>query len=140
MFQLLNTIETGFPENRDQLQKSLQDYYQFRDHLWVIDGVILYKDRIVIPPSLRKDILTALHSAHQGITAMTARAETSIFWPGITPSIAALREHCNDCNRNAPSQPSAPPTRPVLPVYQFQSICADFFKYKGYNYLVGVDR
>ena len=49
----------------------------------------LYKERILIPPALREEILSALHSAHQGITSMTARANISVFWPGITAHIAA---------------------------------------------------
>ena len=105
-----------------------------------MDGVILYKDRIVIPPSLREEILNSLHAAHQGITAMIARAESSVFWPGITPAITDLRNRCNHCNRIAPSNPSAPPTPLLSPDYPFQCICADFFHYKGMNYLVIVDR
>ena len=58
--------------------------YQFRDDLHTIDGVILYKDRIIIPPSLQEEVLASLHSAHQGVTSMISRAESSIFWPGIT--------------------------------------------------------
>ena len=44
------------------------------------------------------------------------------------------------CNRTAPSQPSAPPTPMTPPEYPFQCICADFFSYKGTNYLLVVDR
>ncbi|XP_046863513.1 uncharacterized protein LOC124457279 [Xenia sp. Carnegie-2017] len=40
----------------------------------------------------------------------------------------------------APSQPSAPPTPTISPAYPFQCICADYFHYKGSNYLVIVDR
>ena len=40
----------------------------------------------------------------------------------------------------APSQPNAPPTPPTQPAYPFQCICADYFIYKGINYLVIVDR
>ena len=40
----------------------------------------------------------------------------------------------------APSQPSAPPAPLIAPVYPFQCICADYFTYKGINYLVIVDR
>ena len=69
--------------------------------------------RIIIPPSLREEVLSALHAAHQGVTyctSMISRAESSVFWPGITPAITALRAGCNHCNRIAPSNPSAPPT------------------------------
>lgn len=71
---------------------------------------------------------------------MTARAESSVFWPGITPAINDLRNKCNHCNRIAPSNPSAPPTPLIEPDYPFQCVCADFFHYKGVNYLVIVDR
>ena len=74
------------------------------------------------------------YAAHQGVSMMTARAETSIFWPGMTEDIAKVRNECEHCHRMAPSQPAAPPTRPIFPVYQFQAICSDFFSYKGVHY------
>ena len=85
MNTLVSIIESGFPEFRHELPRDLHEYFQFRDNLCTVDGVILYKDRVVIPPQLRDDILTTLYSAHQGVTSMITRAETSVFWPGITP-------------------------------------------------------
>ena len=95
---------------------------------------------MLIPPSLRQHILTVLHFAHKGVTSMTAQAESTVFWPGITPAITSLRANCGHCNRMAPSQPSAPPYPPVPPTYPCQCICADFFIHKGMHYLVVVDR
>lgn len=140
MVHLMSIIESGFPNFRHELPPALREYYQFRDHLYTVDSVILYKDRIVIPPSLRQHVLSVLHSAHQGVTSMIACAETTVFWPGITPAITASRTNCYHCNRMAPSQPSAPPSPPVPPAYPFQCVCADFFHYKGIHYLVVVDR
>ena len=71
---------------------------------------------------------------------MTARAEASIFWPGITNDIQATRANCLHCNRMAPSQAALPPTPPTLPTYPFQCIYADYFHYQGHTYLVIVDR
>ena len=139
LLQLVSTIESCFPEQRHALPPTFQEYHQFHEHLYTVDGVILYKNRIVIPPSLRQQILTVLHSAHQGGISMTARAETTVFWPGITPAITALRTNCNHCNRMTPSQPNAPPFPFVPPAYPFQCVCADFFHHKGVNYLI-VDR
>jgi len=140
MNQLLSIIEDGMPIHSHELPPQLQEYHQFRDDLYTVDGVILYKDRVVIPASLREETLSSLHAAHQGCTSMMARVESSVFWPGITPAVTKLRASCQHCNRNAPSQPSAPPIPPVLPEYPFQCICADYFKYAGSNYLVVVDR
>ena len=140
MLALTDIIESGIPEHRHQLPESLRDYFQYREGLSTVDGVILYKDRIVIPPSLRDEVLEALHAAHQGVTSMVARAETSVFWPGITPAITALRTSCQQCNRSAPSNPSAPPVPPLSPEYPFQCLCADYFSYQGHHFLVVVDR
>ena len=137
---LVSLIENGMPQFRHELPHALRAFHQFREHLHTSDGVVIYKDRVVIPPSLQQDILSALHSAHQGTTSMMARAEASVFWPGITTAINASRANCEHCNRMAPSQPSAPPTPPTLPVYPFQCVCSDFFSYKGMTYLIIVDR
>ena len=46
----------------------------------------------------------SVHSAHQGVTGMTLRAERSVFWPGITNDIQVTRDRCLTCHKNAPSQ------------------------------------
>ena len=140
MLLLLSAIEDGIPEMKHQLPPPIREYHQFRRHLYSSDGVVIYKDRIVIPPSLRSSCLSALHAAHQGTSAMTSKAEASIFWPGITNDIYATRANCSHCNRMAPSQAALPPTPPTLPEYPFQCICADYFHYQGYTYLVIIDR
>ncbi|KAG0715806.1 hypothetical protein GWK47_011103 [Chionoecetes opilio] len=70
---------------------------------------------------------------------MMSRAESSVFWPGITPAIKDVRAKCNHCNRMSLSQPSAPPMPTTAPLYPFQCICADYFQYQGRSYLIIVD-
>ena len=103
MVQLISIIESGFPEFCHELPPALCEYHQFHDHLYTVDGVVLYKSCTIIPPSLRQHVLTVLHSAHQGVISMTAHAETTVFWPSITPTITATRANCHHCNRMAPS-------------------------------------
>ena len=110
------TIENGPPDARHHLPPSIRDWFP-------IDGVICRGERIVMPTELRPACLSALHAAHQGISGMTARAVTSLFWPGITRDIADTRNRCATCNGNAPSQPAMPSTTPVEPEYPFQHLC-----------------
>ena len=140
MILLLSAIKDGFPKFKHLLPPPIREYHQFREHLYSSDSVVIYKDRIVNPPSLRPTCLSALHAAHQGTSAMTTKAEASIFWPGITNDIKATRANCPHCNRMAPSRASLPPTPPILPQYPFQCICGDYFPYQGHNYLVIVNR
>ena len=129
MLSLLSIIEEVMPDHRSQLPPPLRDYRQFHEHLYSVDGVVIYKGRIVIPPSLRPNCLSAPHAAHQGISSMVSRAETSIFWLGITTDIHATRTNCSHCNQIAPSQATLPPTPPSLAAYPFQCICTDYFNY-----------
>ena len=137
---LSNYIRYGFPDQKYDLEENVQDYWQYRQDLSLSDGVILYKGRTVIPDILRLETLGALHAAHQGITSMTARAQDSIFWPGITLDIQRTRDLCDTCNRNAPSQPRMPPTEPTIPTMPFECIAADYFHLAGNYYLAIADR
>ena len=135
-----STIEDGIPELKHQLPLSIRKYKQFRRHLYSNDSVLIYKDRIVIPPSLRPACLSALHAAHQGTSAMTSKAEASIFWSGITRNIQTTRANFSHCNKMVPSQAALPPTPSTLSEYRFQYISADHFHYQGSNYCIIINR
>ena len=64
MSLLIQNIENSFPDNRNQLHPDLRKYYQYRDSLSILDGVVLYQNhRLVFPASLRERLLSSLHSA-----------------------------------------------------------------------------
>ena len=52
---------------KDKLHVELKPYWLYRDELAVIDGIILKGRHIVIPQSLRQQILEQLHINHMGI-------------------------------------------------------------------------
>ena len=113
---------------------------RYRDSLYISDGVVLYQDRAVIPSSLRRTILEGLHSAHQGVSSMQSRAQSIVFWPGMTLDIQETRSKCRECNRNAPSQAPMPSIQSTPPLTPFEQIFADFFEYGGHHYLITGDR
>ena len=82
MQQLLDMIEQDrIPDSRHKLPANLRDYHQFRNDLIAVDGVILYKERVVVPQKLRNEVISTLHAAHQGVQGMISRAKSSVFWP-----------------------------------------------------------
>ena len=100
----------------------------------------MYNDRVVVPPSLQSQVLATLHAAHQGVSSMEARAQQTVFWPGITADITNTRANCKDCITNAPSQPRLPPAEVNFPSTPFEAIVADFFNHAGHHYLAIADR
>ena len=128
------------PRSASTLDPTTQELWSLRRDLSTAGPVLLYRGRAVIPTALRPRVLTALHSANQGVTGMRLRAEWAFFWPAMTQDIEATRRHCSSCNRHAPSQSDLPPVTPIAPEYPFQHVAADFFNYMGHNYGVIVDR
>ena len=46
---LVDQITDGFPPDKKLLRLDLREFYQHRDHLSQVDGVPLYKGRVIVP-------------------------------------------------------------------------------------------
>ena len=130
----------GQTEDGTDIYEIHKDLRVHRNKLHVIDDVIMYEDRILIPPSLRTATLETLHSAHQGETNMSLLAQSTVFWPGISNDIEKTRKTCSPCIKNAPSQPKSTPFSPIIPTSPFEAVVADYFDLYGNHYLVVADR
>ena len=137
---LILQIRQGFPNTRNNLDPSLRSFWEVRHRLTVSENIISMDNRLVIPSLLQKQVLHILHSAHQGVASMTARANTTVYWPGINNAIRNIRYSCKTCNEIAPLPPKEPLTLSLPPEWPFQKVCSDFFHLSGHLYLPIVDR
>ena len=139
--RLKTHIITGFPQSRQLMDADIRQFWEVRDRLSVSpDNIILMDDRLVIPCTYRKNILNALHAAHQGVEGMRARAQLTIYWPGLNNDIRNKRYNCQYCNEISCSQTRQPIILVEPPEYPYQRVCADYFEIKGHKYLAYVDR
>ena len=137
---LVKLITSGTPEDRALWPEGTREYHKLRSELSTTGPVVLFRERVIMPASLQPEALEILHSAHQGTTGMTARATSSVYWPGMLADISRKRAACTSCDKNTPSQPSAPPTPLPQPAYPFEMICSDYFSLHGKKFLIVVDR
>ena len=127
----------GWPKYVKQLPEDLRNFPQA--HLTVADGLLLYDDRLVIPESLRQDILGRLHDGHMGISKCRERARMCVWWPDISRDISEFVSECSHCQKYRPAQrsepllPSAPPNGP------WKCIAADLLNFNGQDYLSVMD-
>lgn len=129
----------GWPSYCEDVPLAARDFYAFRSDLSVVEGLLTYGDRIVIPHSLRKKVLDIIHQGHQGITKCRERARTTVWWPRMGKEIQSLVSSCAICLQKQPShsrepmKPSTPPDRP------FQRVATDILEFQRTHYLVLVD-
>ena len=138
--RLQRLIQEGFPDDCRSVDVDLRSYHRISESLFILDGVTMMGSRIIVPASLRDQILIALHAAHQGISAMSARAADTVYWPNISIDIQRVRDHCTHCHQMAKSNAMQPPSDITPPDYPFQKICSDYFTHNNHDYVVIVDR
>ena len=83
MQALKHQIIKGWPHSRSECGKNLQDFWNYRDELLVLDGLVLKGSCIVIPELCRDEILDQLHEGHFGIDRTKLCTRDSVYWPNI---------------------------------------------------------
>ena len=64
---LIEIIKRGWPETKACVSNSTRMYWDVRDELSELNGIILRGERILIPISMRKEMLERIHQGHMGI-------------------------------------------------------------------------
>ena len=130
-------ILEGWPD-KYKMPDVLKPYWNFRGEFSVVRDLILKSSRILIPSSLRLEVLDKIHQGHQGIVKCRARAKQSVWWPGLSREIQDMIQGCRVCleHKVNPSEPLIPSIFPERP---WQEIGIDFFYSKGKDYLLIID-
>ncbi len=139
MKQLVATILSGWPNERTQCPSQLVDYWNYRDELSVINGIVFKCSRVVVPRKLRNDMLHKIHVGHLGQEKCKHRAREVIFWPRMNQDIDILVSGCESCTtyrnrqRTEPLLPHPTASRP------WQKVSTDLFEFDKKDYIVVVD-
>ena len=127
----------GWPD-KHSIDPVTKPYWEVRGDLTIGEDLLLCGRRIVVPEALQAETLLKLHQGHQGIQRCRLRAQSSVWWPGISQQIKVFVSQCPECCRDAlPSKEPMLPTQ--LPDYPWQKAGTDLFVLKGATYLLVVD-
>ena len=99
-------------------------YKVIKDELTVYGGLVLRGDRIVIPHSLRKQVLQLAHEGHQGIVKTKNRLRSKVWWPKIDKDAERLCKVCHGCQAVGDSVVPEPMAR-SKPTGPWQDCAAD---------------
>ncbi|CAK1595308.1 unnamed protein product [Parnassius mnemosyne] len=114
-------------------------YFDRKQEMLLDLGCLIYKYRVVIPPSLRERVLLEIHEGHLGMNKMKNLARNYIYWPGIDQDIENLCRNCQACCSVRDSPPRAVLHPWEFPLNPWQRLHADFAEYVGKKYLIVID-
>ena len=129
----------GWPSYREDVILAARDLYSGYGELRVVDGLLTYGDRIVIPHALRKTVLEIIHQGHQGIVKCRERARSTVWWPRMGKEIQNLVSSCATCLQKQPSHPREPMKPSTPPDRPFQRVGTDILEFNRTHDLVLVD-
>lgn len=137
---LKDVIYTGWPENIKGLTQDLRPFWPYREELAVEAGVVFKGKQILIPETLRDDIMQKLHYSHMGIEKTRRLSRESVFWPNINKDIEKTCKQCPLCqefqnkNKKEPLEPLEVPSQP------WQYVSSDMFEIRGKHFLLICDK
>ncbi|XP_062571228.1 uncharacterized protein K02A2.6-like [Saccostrea cucullata] len=126
---LMSTIQTGWPDTRNESPYEVRQYFISRDQLSVLDSIVYKGSRIVIPPSLRKEMLNIIHKSHLGIVKSKSRAREVMYWPALNADIEQAVSDCPYCaeyQKKQNREPLMPTPTPDLP---YTRVGTDVFEF-----------
>ncbi|XP_048236731.1 uncharacterized protein K02A2.6-like [Haliotis rufescens] len=139
-FSLLQqTIIDGWPEHRKLCPGTILEFWNFRDQLAFMDGIIFKGQKIVIPKSLRTSMLDKIHTGHMGVEKCLRRARDILFWPKMSNDITSLVLNCSVCLERRNSNPKEPLISHDIPSRPWQTVATDLFLWDTHDFVVVVD-
>ncbi|XP_048581589.1 uncharacterized protein K02A2.6-like [Nematostella vectensis] len=129
--RLKETVLQGWPETKQEADPRVAEYWTYRDEISVYNGVLYKGERVIVPSSLRKKLMSRVHASHQGEQACLRRARDALFWPGMSQQIRDLVSSCSLCTDHAPAQVKEPLMTPELPKRPWSIVAQDLYTLNG---------
>ena len=136
---LRSLISTGWPNDKTAVPELARRYWSLRHELTYHEGLLFKQDRIIIPSSLRTNLLHKVHAAHQGSEFTLHHARNCVFWPFLHTQITNRCQSCVISARHAQQHPREPLQPYPVPTLPWQLVSQDLVKLNGRTYMVTVD-
>ena len=136
---LKRTVQVGWPERVGAVDPAIRAYWTIRDELHETEGLLFKGYKIIIPTSLRSDMLGIIHETHQGAERSKERARAVMYWANMTREIEHTVSLCQTCQRFQRSLTKEPLRQHPIPQRPWQKLGADILTHKGNDFLLVAD-
>ena len=136
--RVISCLQSHWPEKISSSR--LQQFYQRRESLSILDGCLLFSDRVVVPEELQKQVLHQLHSGHPGMVRMKSLARSYVYWPGLDSQVEDIVRNCTHCATAAKLPVKTTLSSWPVPERPWARVHVDFAgPHEGQNFMVVVD-
>ena len=139
MQRLKEFIELGWPEHRAHCCEIVRAYFNVRDELSSVDGLLYKGHRLIIPKSLRPEMLRIGHEGHVGQEGMLRRMREAIYWPGMSTDAKAMVSQCDSCLTHTDTLPKEEMISHEVTGRPWSKVGMDLFELDHRRFLLCVD-
>ena len=132
-------VHKGWPSTIRECPEAIRPFWHCRHDITETKGLILKGSQIVIPASMRRDMLDRIHEGHLGMEKCKRRARQCLYWPNMNNQIEQKIQRCGECAKLLPSKPAEPLLPHECPEKPWQKVGSDLFHWAGKMYVIIVD-
>jgi hypothetical protein len=138
---VIGVLGARCPPSKLPPQHPARPYASVLDELSISSAgiLVLRGNRIVVPKTLRPQVVRALHAGHAGITKTLLHARQHYSWPYMANDIKTVIDACEACQEHRQGPHFEPEVKRVAS-YPMEAVSVDLMEVKGTKYLVMVDR
>ncbi|KAI4880495.1 hypothetical protein NFI96_000640, partial [Prochilodus magdalenae] len=136
---LRNITKSGWPDERKKCPLNIQEFWNHRDEIVEIDGILFKGEKIIIPHTLRADMIHRIHTGHMGIEKSKSRACDILFWPGMGKQIEASVAQCDICQERRSSNTKEPLLSHAIPERPWQVVGTDLLTWNSQDFVIIAD-
>lgn len=136
--EIARLLEKGWPIYK-YLSENEKKYNRIKSEIKFESGLLFHNDKLIVPKSLRSELLSKLHGPHLGVEKTLARARQLFYWPGISNDIKSLVNDCRICEKHTRNNCSEPLMQEENPKYPWHKTSMDILEYRSKYYIAFID-
>ncbi|XP_044005925.1 uncharacterized protein K02A2.6-like [Aphidius gifuensis] len=137
--RLIQYQHNGWPEYIQNVNHGVRSYWNYRQDISVDDGLVFVEDKLVVPATLRQEMLKIVHEGHLGEEKCKKNARSVLFWPGMTNEIEVMVSSCSVCQQFRHFRTKEPMIPHEIPLRPWAKVGTDILEFAGRTYLVVID-
>ena len=128
-----------WPNDKKLCHELVKPYFHVRDEIHSLNEIVFKGECLLIPKSMRKEIIEKVHKGHLGVNKCLSLLKEVAFWPNMTSDVKNKIENCEICLRNSNNNRKQPLMNHEPVTLPFEKVGIDLAEFDGKKLLVVVD-